>query len=110
MKTVKTISLDYFAVDTLAQSLRIYWMVQANRGNITREELYRSYLIKKFYEKLGRRQVDMVESGRKVVKIKFDAVHAVLLVDVLQRVDRTTTGQMVLMELGPFCPSQMQSE
>jgi len=108
MKTVKTISLDYLGLDQLISSLTIYWMIRASRMNIDREEFYRSYLVKKFYEKMRKRQMSMIDNGQKKVKIKFDAIHAILLVDVLQRVDRTEAGQFILSELGSFCPPQFQ--
>lgn len=108
MKTVKTISLDYHGLSQLISSLTIYWMVRANQRNLNHEEFYRSYLVKKFYEKMLRRQNSMIESGQKKVNLKFDAIHAILLVDVLQRVDRTEAGQFILSELGSFCPPQLQ--
>ncbi|MEK9157715.1 MAG: hypothetical protein AAB638_00850 [Patescibacteria group bacterium] len=104
---MKTIPMDYHDLDGFLSTLFIYWLGVANRRDINREEFYRCALVKKFYESLRKRHDGMLQEGRKVLKVKFDAVHAVLLVDVLQRVGETKEGNQILFELGSFCPPQM---
>jgi|GEM_PF-4921109 hypothetical protein len=49
----------------------------------------------------------MLETDRKTIKIKFDAVHAVLLVDVLQQCAGTAIVNHLLFELAAFCPPKL---
>jgi len=107
MKAVKSISFNYIDLHTLLLSLYTYWIEAAQNRKITREEFYRAYMVKKFYEKVRKRHDGMIESGKGKINVRFDIAHAVLMIDVLQRSPSSTVGNEVLSELGSMCPPQM---
>lgn len=108
MKPVKQIQFDFYTLEDLLSNLYTYWMATAQNPNVSREEFYRAYLVKRFYERTRKRQTAMIEMNRKTIKVKFDVVHAVLLTDVLQRTMANKTTLDVLFQLGSMCPAQMQ--
>lgn len=103
----RTLELNYHQVEELLNSLYPFWVKEATKGNLSREDLYRDYHLKKFYEHLRRRQFNMLANSNKVIKVKFDVLLAVLMVDVLPRTTDTPTSDMMLMKLGAIVPPQM---
>lgn len=106
VKPFRTISFDFVEVSLLLDNLHGYWLQTAQKQDMNREEMYRLYLVKKFVDKLRNRQNNMPIDGR--MRLKFDAVHSVLMVDVLQRTLGNKATLTVLFQLGSAVPPQMQ--
>ena len=96
MKKVASIELDYYEVDDLLLSLSDYWM----RVSTQRKPLYAEnttvYHLKKDYEGLRKRQYKMSDEGRKKIKLKVDAVEALMICYALKKSVGTKGGNKVL--------------
>ncbi|HEY8933815.1 MAG TPA: hypothetical protein VIM65_01285 [Cyclobacteriaceae bacterium] len=108
MKPIKTIKFDFVALDNFLSTLYTHWSSVSNKRNPERLELYGAYLVRKFYERLSKRQNNMVQLGQQAISVKFDMVHAILIVDVLQQTPANYSSNQVLAELGKVGLTKMK--
>ncbi len=107
MICVKQLQFDTQQLDQFIQALRIYWITSTKLSNGDRAEIYAHWMVKKFYEQLLKRQIMMLVNGRKKITVRFDAIHAILMVDVLRKVDANITTNTIIAELGTVIPPQL---
>lgn len=106
--TVSTITFDFNSLHDFLSVLYTFWIDISGKSKPNKQELYEAYLVKKFYERTRKRHDNMLVHGQKNIRVKFDRIHAMLMVDILQRTAANKASNFVLGELGRFYPTQMR--
>lgn len=110
MRKVGTIEFDYHDIDDVLFSLTDYTMRISENVSPMYSQLVTLYQVKKFYEKLRKRQFNMIENGRKEIKVGLDVMEAMIICHALKQSMGTKGGNKFLAEFGKYELKHVQYE
>ncbi len=106
MLLTKSVRLD---LETLRELLNAIISVSStNDSKLTRERYYSAYILRQLYMKLRTKEYMMLDSRKTEVKIKFDKVQALVLIDVLKNYPASIGLNSLMMEMGTILPRSVE--
>jgi hypothetical protein len=103
MMPTKTVELDRYCAQDLLNAITCY--SSETTCHLTREQYYRMYILKDLYIRLRRKQNVMYDNGKEKLRMKFDKVEALAIVDILLVYKQTDGLNLLMMELGKILPT-----
>lgn len=106
MTLTKTVDLDRLCVHDLLNAV-VSYSAEAT-GHLTKEQYYKMYVLQRLYIRIRGKQNVMYDHGKEKLRVKFDKVEALALVDVLQTYYATDGLNILIMELGKILPKTVE--
>lgn len=102
MIPTKTVELDRHCAQDLLNAITCY--SAETTSDLTKEQYYRMYILKDLYIRLRGKQNVMYGNGKEKLRMKFDKVEALAIVDILLVYKQTDGLNLLMMELGKIIP------